>query len=160
MLPIKFAIWANTREEPALSCILRFPKTASASSIITATGAIARRIFRTFSKFDSVVPCHCVWKFLSRTIGIPISPANAETRKDFPVPIGPEIKYPIGSTSVLPCLSAFAIDLKRFFTNSCPAINDKSCSVSKNSSKPPASFSIISCFFLRRYSKVIGTSSL
>ena len=47
------------------------PRKASASSIITPTGAMAFRMLRIFSRFDSVTPCHFERKFRNFTMGMP-----------------------------------------------------------------------------------------
>ncbi len=152
MLPINPAICAKIRDSPAGA--LRLPNTASASSTITATGVSALRMLSVFSRFDCVMPGCVAWKLHKRTMGIPISPANAETINDLPVPIGPEIRYPIGNTSALPCLMARTALYNLFFTKTFPATYERSQDVSTNSNKPPASCSIISCFFLFRNCKV------
>ena len=68
---------------------LRSPRNASASSIITPTGAMALRMLRIFSRLLSVTPCHLERKLRNFTMGMPISPVKAVTMKLLPVPTGP-----------------------------------------------------------------------
>ncbi len=90
---IAWAIWPKTRlDTPESPDELRSPSAASASSIMTATGFMARRRVRIFSRLPSVTPCHWLRKFFSLTIGMPISPANVVTMNVLPVPTGPETR--------------------------------------------------------------------
>jgi hypothetical protein len=93
VLPMNEAIWAKMRlEVPESPSWLRSPRKASASSIITPTGAMALRMFSTFSRLASVTPCHLERKLRNLTMGMPISPAKAVTMKLLPVPTGPAIR--------------------------------------------------------------------
>ena len=93
VLPMNEAIWAKMRllvpESPSW---FRSPRNASASSIITPTGAMALRMLRIFSRLLSVTPCHFERKLRNFTMGMPISPVNAVTMKLLPVPTGPAIR--------------------------------------------------------------------
>ena len=145
---MKAAIWENTRALVPLSpCALRLPRNASASSTITATGHIAFRRLKIFSRFPSVTPCHCERKLRNFTQGMPISPAKQVARKVLPVPIGPAIKKPIGTTSRLPDWMAFAAWRRSCFALAWPATMSMECAGSMNSRSPWHSAWMISFFF-------------
>ncbi len=95
-------------------------------------------------------------KFFSATTGMPTSPAKHVVRKVFPVPTGPQMTYPIGSTSVRPERSAAAASRSFFLAASCPATIERSNRLSINSSRPPASASIRSFLRARRNLRVRG----
>ena len=116
VFPMKAAMLAKTRCEVPLSpCALRLPRKASASSMITATGHIALSRLKIFSRFPSVTPCHCERKLRNFTQGMPISPAKQVARKVLPVPIGPAMRKPIGTTSRFPVWMALAACRKSCF---------------------------------------------
>src|SRR6516225_5842592 len=52
-----------------------------------------------FSRLPSLLPTHLSRKFFILTIGTLASPARHSTRKVFPVPTGPQRRYPFGSAA-------------------------------------------------------------
>ena len=145
---MKAAIELKTRALVPLSPeALRLPRKASASSMMTATGHIAFNKLNIFSRLPSVTPCHCERKLRNFTQGIPISPAKQVARKVLPVPIGPAIRKPIGTTSRLPVVMARAACLRSCFAFPCPATMSMEWAGSMNSSSPWHSAWMISFFF-------------
>src|SRR5262249_23138798 len=101
--------------------------------------------------------CHWLRKFRNFTQGIPMSPAKQVARKVFPVPTGPEMRYPMGRTSIRPFFSAEAAWRNICLAPACPATESRVCIGSMNSSSPWHSAWMISFFFSLRSSGVIFT---
>ncbi len=113
---MKSLIRAITRDDvpPSVSPPSPLPKLRSPSSMTSAIGLIARMIFSTRSRLDSVDPTHFERKFFSTTPGSPASFRNALMTKVLPTPIGPTASSPIGASRRSPVLIVAAI-----FISSC-----------------------------------------
>ena len=115
--------------------------------MMTATGHIAFNKLKIFSRFPSVTPCHCERKFKNFTQGMPISPAKQVARNVFPVPTGPAMRNPIGTTSRLPLWIALAVCRSISLARAWPATMSMEKAGSMNSSRPWTSAWMISFFF-------------
>ena len=102
-------------EPTALPPWSRFPNAWSASSMKTKQRPSAWIKRKIFSRLPSVEPTHLSRKFFSFTTGTPASPAKHSTKNVFPVPTGPQSKYPIGIACRSPCRHKIISCRSQFF---------------------------------------------
>ena len=117
--PIAEASFENTRELPPNRARIARPSVASAR-LRARLSARALKQVKIFSRLASLDPTHRSRKFLKATTFNPQSCAKHSARKVLPVPTGPEMRMPMGASSVMPSRMVFAIELRYSFALAIP----------------------------------------